>query len=146
MSGKFAGSVIGACLAGLAGAGAAYAIGFIDSPSPQCRKIKGNECAIRFSYLAVNADPAYLYFLRVKLGDKLVFNSGGFFQTSAYIPGELIGDSIRVKCGAPGSSPDPKPSPNPVTLYGNQYSYTIEARASDGLGAANYGTVQCPPK
>jgi hypothetical protein len=127
-------------------AGPAFAIGFIDSPSAQCRKIKGNECAISWYYLSVNAAPNYMIWLRVRIGEKLVFNTQGFFQTSMYIPGEQLGDSIRVPCGKPGSSPDPKPSPNPVTLYGNTYSYTIDARDSSGLGSANYGSVACPPK
>jgi hypothetical protein len=39
-------SLIGGCALGLAGASAAYAISFIDSPSAQCRKIKGSDCAI----------------------------------------------------------------------------------------------------
>lgn len=129
----------------IATTGVAAAIGFIESPSASCRKIKGDECAISFYYLSVNASPNYMIWMRVRLGNQLVFHAQGFFQTSMYVPGEQIGE-IKVKCGKPGTTPDPKPSPNPATLYGNSYSYTVDARDSAGLSSANYGTVLCPPK
>jgi len=129
----------------------AYAIGFIDSPSAVCRKIKGNECAINWYYLSVNAAPNYMITLRVLVGlpggtQKLVYHVNGFFQTSMYVPYDMIGDSIKVPCVKAGSSPDPEPSPSPGYLYGASYSYTIQGRDSSNLKSANYGTVRCPPK
>lgn len=128
-----------------AAAATAHAIGFIESPTASCRKIKGDVCAIRWYYLSVNAAPNYMLWMRVRLGDKVVFHANGFFQTSMFVPGEQIGETI-VKCGKPGTSPDPKPSAAPPTLYGNTYAYTVDARDSAGLGSANYGSVLCPPK
>jgi hypothetical protein len=143
-----AGAVVVACVTVVAAT--AFAIGFIDSPTAGCRKIKGNTCAVSWYYLSVNASPNYMLFLRARLGpsaqtQKLVYHAQGFFQTSMYIPYDMIGDVI-VPCGKAGSSPDPKPSASPPVPYGNTYSYTIDARDSAGLSAANYGTVVCPPK
>ncbi len=137
---------LGAAALVVAVAATAHAIGFIDSPGASCRKIKGDVCAIRWSYLSVSGAPNYILWMRVRLGDKLVFHAQGFFQTSMFIPGEQIGDSILVKCGKPGTTPDPKPSAAPPTLYGNSYAYTIDARDSAGLTTANFGNVLCPPK
>jgi hypothetical protein len=132
-------------------AASAHAISFIDSPSPVCRKIKGNECAISWYYLSVNASPNYMITMRVLVGpvggtQKLVYHVGGFFQTSMYVPHEMIGDSIKVPCGKAGSSPDPEPSPSPGYLYGASYNFTIQGRDSSNMKSANYGTVRCPPK
>ncbi len=130
-------------------AAVAHAIGFIDSPSASCRKIKGNECAISWYYLSVNASPNYMIWMRIRLGQgsdqKLVFHTQGFFQTSMYVPYDMIGE-VKVKCGKAGTTPDPKPSPSPALPYGNSYQYTIDARDSAGLTSANYGTVLCPAK
>jgi hypothetical protein len=60
----------------------------------------------------------------------------GFFQTSMYIPGEMLTPGFRVACGTPGSAGNP--------YLGNQYSYTIRARETGGLKSANYGVVTCP--
>jgi len=128
----------------------ASAISFIDSPSPTCRKIKGNQCAIKFYYMSVTAATnQYIIYLRLLLGTKVVFHTGGFFQTSAYVPYDMIGD-ILVPCGKEGSVPDPVPAPTPGGPgpygYGSSYSYTIQAGETGGLKSANYGTVYCPAK
>jgi hypothetical protein len=129
----------------------ASAIGFIDSPSATCRKIKGNQCAISWYYISVTGSPNYIIFVRVLLGDKVVFHTSGFFQTSAYIPHDMIGD-VLVPCGKAGSVSDPVPAPTPDApggapyAYGSSYSYTIQAGDSANLKSANYGTVYCPAK
>jgi hypothetical protein len=126
----------------------ASAISFIDSPSPTCRRIKGNQCAITFYYFSVSADPNYMIYLRLLLGNKVVFHTGGFFQTSMYVPYNMIGD-ILVPCGKEGSVPDPVPAPTPGSgpyPYGSSYGYTIQAGDSANLKSANYGTVYCPAK
>ena len=61
----------------------------------------------------------------------------GFFQTSMYAPYNMLGRGFKVACGAPGAGGNPQ--------LGNAYSWTIRARDSAGLGAANYGTAYCPP-
>ena len=118
-------------------AGPAGAIGFIASPSAQCRKIKGNLCAITWYYLSVDASPNYMLWMRIRLGDKLVFHAQGFFQTSMYVPYNMLGQGIKVPCGTPGAGGNPE--------LGKAYAYTIRARDSANLGSANYGTVYCPP-
>jgi hypothetical protein len=50
-----------------------------------------------------------------------------------YIPSDMYGDGFQVMCG----------SPNTVGL-GNTYAYTLRARETGGLSAANYGSVTCP--
>lgn len=131
----------------------AHAIGFIDSPSASCRKVKGNECAISWFYLSVDAAPGYMITMRIQLQvvpdgpQVVVFNTQGFFQTSMYVPYDMIGE-FKVPCGKAGTSPDPLPLPSPAVPipYGNSYAYTIRARDSMNLTSANYGTVICPAK
>ena len=130
-----------------------YAIGFIDSPSASCRKIKGNQCAIRWYYLSVDAAPNFMINMRIQLQlvpggpQAVVYHTQGFFQTSMYIPYDMIGEFI-VPCGKPGTSADPIPLPSPAVPipYGNAYSYTIRARDSANTTTANFGTVFCPAK
>ena len=137
----------------LIGNTSAHAIGFIDSPSASCRKIRGNECAISWYYLAVNAAPNYVISMRIQLQlgtddpQTVVHHTQGFFQTSMYLPYDMIGE-FPVPCGRPGSSADPMPQPSPAVPipYGNSYAYTIRARDSANLSSANFGTVVCPAK
>jgi hypothetical protein len=66
-----------------------------------------------------------------------VAHTQGFFQTSMYVPYNMLGQGIKVACGSPGAGGDPG--------LGKAYAYTIRARDSANLGSANYGTVYCPP-
>ena len=66
-----------------------------------------------------------------------VAHTQGFFQTSMYVPYNMLGQGFKVPCGKPGDGGDPQ--------LGNAYGYTIRARDSANLGSANYGTVYCPP-
>lgn len=142
---------IAACVFVAIATASAYAIGFIDSPSASCRKIKGNECAISWYYLSVSASPDYMIGMRIQLQlvpggpQVLVFHTQGFFQTSMYVPYDMIGE-FKVPCGKEGTTPDPFPQPSPGIPYGNAYAYTIRARDSANLSSSNYGTVFCPPK
>lgn len=138
--------VILAGMLALAAATTSFAITSIDSPGAQCRKIKKNDCAISWAYLSVGAAPSFMQWIRVIVEGQVVFHATAFFQQSMYVSYQQIGDSIPVKCGKAGSSPDPHPSPNPALPYGNKYNYVIEARDSAGLIARNFGSVQCPPK
>jgi hypothetical protein len=60
----------------------------------------------------------------------------GFFQTSMYVPYNMLGEGFQVACGAPGAGGNPN--------LGNAYAWTLRARDSANLGSANYGTVYCP--
>lgn len=145
-------AVLGA-LGLLVAARSAYAIGFVDSPTASCRKIKGNECAISWYYVSVNGAPNYITTMRIQLQltpggpQDVVFSSQGFFQTSLYVPYDMIGE-FKVPCGKAGTSPDPLPLPSPAAPvpYGNAYGWTIRARDSANLTSANYGIVYCPGK
>lgn len=91
----------------------------------------------------------FIIYVRLLLGGKVVFHTSGFFQTSAYLPYDMIGD-VLVPCGKANGVPDPVPAPTPSGPgpfpYGSAYSYTIQAGESGGLKSANYGTVYCPAK
>lgn len=114
-------------------------ISFIDSPSPTCSLPEPgtNVCYIQWSYLNVTASAGqYIVTTTVALDGHLQAYFSGFFQTSLYIPSDMTGDGFRVACGAPGVEGNPE--------QGYMYDYTIRARETGGLGAANYGTVSCP--
>jgi hypothetical protein len=114
-------------------------IGFIDSPSSTCYQPDPGQdaCYLNWYYMSVSASPNYIISMTLTLNASgPIAHSQGFFQTSMYIPYNMLGDGFRVACGAPGAGGNP--------TLGNAYAYTIRARDSAGLGSANYGTTYCP--
>jgi hypothetical protein len=115
-------------------------IGFIDSPSATCYQPdpSQNNCYISWYYLSVDASPNYMITMTAFLNDfGPVAHTQGFFQTSMYVPYNMLGQGFKVQCGSPGAGGNPD--------LGKAYAYTIRARDSAGLSSANYGTVYCPP-
>jgi len=114
-------------------------IGFIDSPSATCYQpdAKKNVCMVNWYYLSVSASPNYMITMTLSLNDRgPVAHTQGFFQTSMYVPYNMLGDGFKVTCGPLGAGGNP--------VLGNAYAYTVRARDSAGLKSANYGTVYCP--
>ncbi len=114
-------------------------IGFIDSPSATCYIPDPGQdsCYINWYYLSVDASPNYMITMTATINNiGPVAHVQGFFQTSMYIPYNMLGQGIKVPCGSLGAGGDPQ--------LGNAYAYTIRARDSAGLSSANYGTVYCP--
>jgi hypothetical protein len=114
-------------------------IGFIDSPSATCYQPDRalDECYLSWYYLAVDAAPNYMITMTLTLNESgPIAHTQGFFQTSMYIPYNMLGNGFKVSCGALGSGGNP--------LLGKAYAYTVRARDSAGLKGANYGTVYCP--
>lgn len=112
------------------------AISFIDSPSASCSQptASSNTCYIQWSYLYVTASTSqYIISMTVKINNRLVAYHSGFFQSYMYIPSDMMGDGYRVACG-----------PRQANGLGNAYAYTLQARETGGLSAANYGSVTCP--
>ncbi len=116
----------------------APAIGFIDSPSVSCYQPNPlqNACYINAYYLSVDGGANYMLYLRWWIRDHLVLNNTGFFQTSMYVPSTMLGTGIKVPCGKLGSGGDPD--------LGAAYAWTMRAKDSANLTAANYGTAYCP--
>ncbi len=113
-------------------------IGFIDSPSATCFQPDPaqNVCYVNYYYVSVSASPNYMITMTLTLNPRVVAHTQGFFQTSIYVPYNMYGQGFKVACGALGAGGNPQ--------LGNAYAYTIRARDSAGLSAANYGTVYCP--
>ncbi len=114
-------------------------IGFIDSPSATCYQPDHtqNNCYINWYYMSVSASPNYMITMTATLNDfGPVAHTQGFFQTSMYVPYNMLGQGFKVSCGSAGSGGNPD--------LGAAYAYTIRARDSAGLSSANYGTVYCP--
>ncbi len=114
-------------------------IGFIDSPTATCyqpdRRV--DECYINWYYMSVSAAPAtYMIWLEVEINGQKVSRTSGFFQSSMYIPDNMLGNGFRVSCGALNSGGNPE--------FGNIYTYTIRARDSNDQNSTNYGAVLCP--
>lgn len=115
-------------------------IGFIDSPSATCYQPDAtrDECLINWYYVSVGASPNYMITMTLSLNDRgPIAHTQGFFQTSMYVPYNMLGKGFKVACGNVGAGGNP--------TLGNAYAYTIRARDSAGLSSANYGTVYCPP-
>lgn len=114
-------------------------IGFIDSPSATCyQPDPGRDaCFLTWYYLSVSASPNYMITMTLTLNNSgPVAHTQGFFQTSMYIPYNMLGEGFKVACGPLGAGGNP--------TLGNAYAYTVRARDSANLGSANYGTVYCP--
>jgi len=114
-------------------------ISFIDSPSATCYlPVSGTDtCYITWDYLYVTAGASqYIISMTLSINDHRSAYISGFFQNSMYIPGDMLSPGFRVACGTPGSGGNP--------YLGKQYAYTIRARETGGLSAANYGAVTCP--
>jgi len=114
-------------------------ISFIDSPTATCYQPDPgvDACYLNWYYMSVSANPNYMITMTLTLNDLgPVAHMQGFFQTSMYAPYNMLGRGFKVACGAPGAGGNPQ--------LGNAYAYTIRARDSAGLGAANYGTTYCP--
>lgn len=114
-------------------------ISFIDSPTAVCYQPDPTQdvCFVNWYYLSVDATPNYMICMEVTLNDiGKVARYQGFFQTSMYAPYNLQDRGFRVPCGALGASGDPN--------RGLIYAYTIRARDSANLSAANYGSAVCP--
>jgi hypothetical protein len=71
--------------------------------------------------------------MTVEIDGRLRAYHSGFFQSSMYIPGDLYGDGFQVTCGKPDANG-----------WGKTYAFTLRARETGGLAAANYGSVTCP--
>jgi len=115
------------------------AISTIDSPSPTCYLPAPGTgaCYLAWSSIYVAASSGqYIITMTVSIEDELRAYHSGFFQNYMYIPGDMLAPGFRVTCGMPGDGGIP--------TLGNSYSYTIRARETGGLGAANYGSVYCP--
>jgi hypothetical protein len=111
-------------------------ISFIDSPSATCTQPDSsrNTCYIEWNYLYVTASTSqYIISMTVNIDNRLRAYHSGFFQTYMYIPADLFGHGFKVACGPRGANG-----------LGNAYAYTLRARETGGLGAANYGSIQCP--
>jgi hypothetical protein len=115
------------------------AVSFIDSPSAMCsRPVAGTgTCYIGWNYLYVTAaSGSYIISMTVSIDNQLRAYHSGFFQSSMYIPGDMTLPGYKVTCGIPGSGGK--------IGWGKSYAYTIRARDTNGLSAANYGAVTCP--
>jgi hypothetical protein len=112
------------------------AISFIDSPSATCDRPDSSRdtCYIEWNYLYVSASSSqYIISMTVSIDNRLVAYHSGFFQTSMYIPNDMVGHGFKVACG-----------PRHANGLGNSYAYTVRASETGGLSAANYGSVTCP--
>lgn len=112
-------------------------ISFIQSDSATCSRSRPGSgiCTIEWNNLYVTAaSGSYIISMTVSINNQMRAYHGGFFQNNIYIPASMTGHGYRVTCGYPQGNAG----------LGNAYSYTIRARETSGLTAANYGSVTCP--
>jgi hypothetical protein len=128
-------------------------ISFIDSPNVTCVQPdpRKDDCFVDWGSASVSASASqYIIAMSFFLNNRSVASVAGFFQTSMYVPSSQFGRGFKVPCGPPQAQDLANPCNNPpdpctpVNVLGNAYSYTIRARETGDLKAANYGTVTCP--
>jgi hypothetical protein len=111
----------------------------LQSDSAICYRPAGasGDCYIRWQQIGVSAPAsAYVVSMTVEIDSRLRAYHAGFFQSTMYIPGDMIDPGYRVKCGAPGSGGLPE--------FGRVYSYTVRARFTDASENTNTGSSICP--
>jgi len=121
------------------GGGDSPTISFIENPSAACVNLVPNTgaCYIQWNYWYVQAaNPNYIITMTVEIDGRQRASVNGFFQTYMYLSGDMFDPGFKVVCGPPGAGGKPE--------LGYSHSYTIRARETGGLGAANYGSVYCP--
>jgi hypothetical protein len=114
-------------------------ISFIDSPTAACVRPKDRSpgCFVQWSNLGVSAGSSqYIISMTVQIDGRFRAYYSGFFQNAMNVPPEMYSPGFRVACGVEGSGGVPG--------MGRAYAYTLRARETGGLGAANFGTVICP--
>ena len=112
-------------------------LSFIDSPGPTCYRSGVGTCYLQWNYLYVSASPSqYIISMTVSINQRVRAYHAGFFQTSMYIPSDMLTPGFKVACGWRGASGVPE--------LGFSHNYVIRAAETGGLKAANYGTVTCP--
>ena len=112
-------------------------ISFIDSPGPTCYRASVGTCYLEWSYLSVSASTSqYIISMTTSINGRIRAYHAGFFQTTMYIPGDMLTPGFKVACGWRGASGVPG--------LGYSYDYVIRAAETGGLKSANYGTVTCP--
>jgi hypothetical protein len=114
-------------------------ISFISSPSATCYRprLHSDVCYLNWDLLYVEAASAqYLISMTLTIDGQARANYQGFFQSAMYVPSTSHGNGFQVSCGAPGV--------DGVADMGHVYSWTLKARETGGLKAANYGAVTCP--
>jgi hypothetical protein len=117
--------------------GEAPNISYIDNPAPTCYRSSVGVCYLEWSYLSVSASASqYIISMTVSINNQVRAYHSGFFQTSMYIPGNMLKPGFKVACGPRGASD--------VANLGYSYDYVIRAAETGGLKAANYGRVTCP--
>jgi hypothetical protein len=115
-------------------------ISFIDSPSATCFRPQqnSNTCYVNWNYMYVTASSTqYVISMTLQIDGQNRAYYSGFFQSSMYIPSSMHADGFEVACGPEEEAGFPG--------FGSAHTYTIRARETGGLKAANYGTVICPP-
>lgn len=114
-------------------------ISFITSPSATCYRprLHSDVCYINWDYLYVEAaSTQHIISMTLTIDGQARANYQGFFQSSMYVPATSQGTGFQVSCGAAGV--------DGVADMGHVYSWTLRARETGGLKAANYGAVTCP--
>lgn len=112
-------------------------ISAIDSSAPTCYRAGVGTCYLQWSYLSVSASPSqYIISMTLSINGRVRAYHAGFFQTSMYIPYDMLMPGFKVACGGRGASG--------VSGLGYSYDYVIRAAETGGLKSANYGTVTCP--
>lgn len=117
----------------------APSISFIDSPTAECYGPleELDVCYVQWGMLDVSASPSqYIERMTVMIDGRIRAYYGGFFQTSMTVTPSMHPAGFKVRCGTAGAGGNPE--------FGFQYAYTIRARETGGLTAANYGTAICP--
>ena len=112
-------------------------ISFIQSDSATCSRANPGSgvCTIQWNNLYVTAaSGSYIISMTVSIDNQLRAYHAGFFQSNIYIPSTMTAKGYHVTCGYPQGNAG----------LGNSYSYTMRARETSGLTAANYGSITCP--
>jgi hypothetical protein len=107
-----------------------------NNPTAICvvKKIHSGVCSINWEYLYADATPNYIISMTLEIDGKTRARFDGFFQTSMYVPFEMLG--FPVACGTLGSGGFPN--------LGLSHNFLINAGDSNSSNTTSSGSVICP--
>jgi hypothetical protein len=109
---------------------------YVSNPSCTQPQPATGACYINLRYFyAVSTDPNFNH-IEITVDGKVRFRMTGFFETSAYMVGQMLGKGLLVTCGLPGESG--------VAGFGHVYSVGLSAFVNGSSPITDFANVTCP--
>lgn len=93
-------------------------------------------CLINLGYFYASTTDASFNHIEIAIGGKVRVHMNGFFESSAYLTGAMLGKGLKVACGGKNASGIPD--------MGQQYAVTLSGFATGSSPVVDVANVICP--